>query len=390
MSKHKTKEKWIQLFKKYESDKWNWEKYYKNEVSFSTKKSKAKGKWSKYNYKLNEARKRFRKKYRQWKLLDNLFMAKKNENRCRKKKYDIDEVVSNLADKELRDIAKRYLEIKKKKDKKKEANSFTWSISRKAYVFGLHRTTFYKKPKKRIYKFDVYKDDIINIFNENKFRYGSGRLSKSLYKKGIIISDRTIRNYMNRWNLKCITRIAKRLGEKKYKIFVPDLVQRDFHGKKINAKATDVSYIPANEAQNFVYLSATIDHKTKYVHWSMSKFNDMKLIMDTQKQINEKDYVLHSDHAWQYFQPQLLNFNKYMNIKSSMKETNNPLDNREIEYFFGCLKSECLHHEKTNKMKFSEIKQLVSEYINWYNIKRIQKRLHWNAPAEASAKQSNV
>jgi cytochrome c553 len=51
-------------------------------------------------------------------------MEKKNETRGRKKKYDINEVVSNLTDEELRDIAKRYLEIKQKKDKKKEANSF--------------------------------------------------------------------------------------------------------------------------------------------------------------------------------------------------------------------------------------------------------------------------
>jgi hypothetical protein len=37
-------------------------------------------------------------------------------------------------------------------------------------------------------------------------------------------------------------------------------------------------------------------------------------------------------------------------------------------------------------MKFKEIKQLVANYINWYNTKRIQKRLHWKTPAEASAK----
>jgi hypothetical protein len=53
-----------------------------------------------------------------------------------------------------------------------------------------------------------------------------------------------------------------------------------------------------------------------------------------------------------------------MNIKTSMKATSDPLDNREIEYFFGCLKTECLHHEKTHKMKFKEIKQLVANYIN--------------------------
>lgn len=58
-----------------------------------------------------------------------------------------------------------------------------------------------------------------------------------------------------------------------------------------------------------------------------------------------------------------------------MKATSDPLDNREIEYFFGCLKTESLHHIKTHRMKFDEIKEHVKEYVDWYNTKRIQKRL---------------
>lgn len=224
-------------------------------------------------------------------------MEKAIETRGAKKKYDIEEVISNLTEKEKHDMLKRYLEITKKKDKKKEALRYDWSHSRRAYIFGLHRTTFYKKSKKRTYKYEKFIKDIIFRFHINKSRYGSMRLSQELMKKGINISDRTLRNYMSRLGLKTITRVAKRPGEKKYKVYVPDLVNRDYHGKYNDIKATDVSYIPANEEGNHVYLSATIDHKTKYVHWSISKDNDLKLVMDTQKQVKDTDYILHSDHA---------------------------------------------------------------------------------------------
>ena len=41
MGRHTSKEKWIKLFKEYESGNWNWEEYYKNNIVFATWESKA-------------------------------------------------------------------------------------------------------------------------------------------------------------------------------------------------------------------------------------------------------------------------------------------------------------------------------------------------------------
>ncbi len=68
-----------------------------------------------------------------------------------------------------------------------------------------------------------------------------------------------------------------------------------------------------------------------------------------------------------------------------MGRIGNSLDNREVEYFFSNLKSECLNHIPTYKMTLNEIILIVNDYINWYNTKRIQKRLQWKTPASASA-----
>jgi len=51
-------------------------------------------------------------------------MNKSIETRGRKPKRNLDEIISNLTEQEKEDIVRRYLEITKEKDKKKEANKF--------------------------------------------------------------------------------------------------------------------------------------------------------------------------------------------------------------------------------------------------------------------------
>ena len=58
-----------------------------------------------------------------------------------------------------------------------------------------------------------------------------------------------------------------------------------------------------------------------------------------------------------------------------MGRVGNSLDNREVEYFFGRLKGEYLNHIKTYTMNIDEIRKHISWYINWYNTKRIQKKI---------------
>ena len=120
MGKHKSKEKWIKLFNHYESDDLEWDKYYKNEVVFANWQSKAKVIKRNPSYKKRAARSRFRKKYKEWKILDNKFMNKTIETRGRKPKGNSNEEIPNLTEQEKDDIVRRYFEIIKEKNKKKE------------------------------------------------------------------------------------------------------------------------------------------------------------------------------------------------------------------------------------------------------------------------------
>jgi putative transposase len=69
-----------------------------------------------------------------------------------------------------------------------------------------------------------------------------------------------------------------------------------------------------------------------------------------------------------------------MNIKQSMSRKGNCHDNAPIESFFNLLKRERLY--RYNILDLDQLKQLVDEYINWYNNDRISLKRKGLSPVE--------
>ncbi|WP_232954701.1 IS3 family transposase [Mycoplasmopsis cynos] len=83
---------------------------------------------------------------------------------------------------------------------------------------------------------------------------------------------------------------------------------------------------------------------------------------------------MHSDHGSAYSSIDYIDKIKSLNGKISMSRIGNSLDNREIEYFFSILKSEIFPNfsMKYWQMNFDELSYKISEFVNWYNYKRIR------------------
>ncbi len=387
MAKHKTKEEWIALFKRYEKTHKIPKTYFEDMDFKECQESKAKHAYVRTsNYKIGQGRQRFFIKYKKWKILDNMFMSKKQEIKRKIPKRDIDGFVKKLTREQLEEIARKHIK-QNEKNKDKTARYSHFSKTEMAFILNVHRTTLYKKKKPRVYKLDEFKKEICTTFSENKGIYGRRKMKIILKQKGISVNARTLGRCLNRWGLITKTRVAKRKSESKNtNVYCMDLVKRNYNPKEDNILATDVSYIPANTEGNHVYLSVVISHKTKLIEsWKLSKNNDTQLVMDTLTNLKRKHFILHSDHGSQYSTFQVQNWLKNINSQTSMSRIGNSLDNREVEYFFGCLKGEYLNHIRTHTMSIDEIKKHISWYIDWYNTKRIQKRLQWKTPASASA-----
>lgn len=90
--------------------------------------------------------------------------------------------------------------------------------------------------------------------------------------------------------------------------------------------------------------------------------------------------ILHSDQGWQYRMRRYQNILKEQGITQSMSRKGNCLDNAVVECFFGTLKSECFYLDEFSNI--SELKDAVTEYIDYYNSRRISLKLKGLSPIE--------
>ncbi|WP_435128664.1 IS3 family transposase [Mycoplasma sp. 6243] len=273
-------------------------------------------------------------------------------------------------------------------------NSILWNCRK---ILDATRQTISKwktnSISKKEEKYEQYREIILKVFYENKQVYGRVKMSIVLREKyGIYINYRTLGRIMKYLNIKSIVRNKKKAREKKNTNFQKeDLVKRDFNDKDSRGIiATDVTYIPAPADlklfQNHIFLSAIIEYKTKRIlGYSISTKNDLKLVIDNFKNIkdfNRDSFIIHSDHGYQYTSKYYIDMIERKNGKVSFSRVGNSLDNREIEYWFSCLKSEWLKKVDYSKITFNELKKLIHQYIIWYNIKRIQSVLDWKSPQQ--------
>ncbi|MGL4616628.1 MAG: transposase [Mycoplasmoidaceae bacterium] len=205
----------------------------------------------------------------------------------------------------------------------------------------------------------------------------------------ISLSSRQIGRYMTKLGLNCTIRSQNRKVKevKNTKYLIKNIVQRDYNNESLSKRiiATDVTYIPARIGikQNHVFLSASIDHKTKeIVRWNLSLSNDVENLLSSLEQVDRSEkIIIHSDHGIQYssslFKEKKVLYNKWT---QSMSRIWNSLDNREIEHLFGVFKTELIYRINPAKLTFNQIKRTFGNYIKYYNNERIQKKLLWMSP----------
>ena len=103
----------------------------------------------------------------------------------------------------------------------------------------------------------------------------------------------------------------------------------------------------------------------------------VNLVLDTIRDAKAKEKVtdglaLHSDPGFQYLSQEYFNLTKSYHISPSMSRRGNPYDNALAENFFLILKTECIHRVKLRT--FAEAKQVIDEYIYFYNYVRLQSK----------------
>jgi len=206
--------------------------------------------------------------------------------------------------------------------------------------------------------------------------YGYRRVHIWLKKRGIYRNPKTVLRVMQKYGL--LSEIRRRrkyrqMGELLHRY--PNLLDRRFTAGRPNQKwVTDISYI--HTGHGVLYLSMIRDlYDNSIVAYKMGTEQTVRLVLDTIRAAKRKEKVttelqLHSDQGFQYTSQAYFNLTQEYGIIPSMSRRGNCYDNAMAENFFSILKTECISRAKP--ATFSEARQLLDDYIWFYNNERIQ------------------
>ena len=153
--------------------------------------------------------------------------------------------------------------------------------------------------------------------------------------------------------------------------------------------ATDVTEISMFGIK--IYLSPIKDLHTNMIESNeVGKHADIKMAIRMFEKIKEKAIpegtIIHSDQGLIYNSIKYQKLLEENNFIQSMSRKGTPIDNAPMESFFSTLKSELIYNPLVTFESYEDLIEKIKEYIEFYNTKRIQKKLGYLTPSEFKEK----
>lgn len=247
--------------------------------------------------------------------------------------------------------------------------------------FGVSRAGYYKwvkgleEPDPDVERMEA----VEAVYEASHKIYGYRRITIQLQdKQGMCINHKAVLRLMHKLGIRSVARKPTPYRKmEKLDIYhhYDNVLARDFVASAPNQKwATDITYIRTQ--QGWAFLSMIKDLYDGFiVAHVLHDRNSIALVTQTLQQAKENEkaidgLILHSDQGTQYTSQAYHVLTAQYHITPSMSRRGNCWDNAPAESFFSHLKEEYLHHHL--RPTFEQAKQLIAEYIHFYNYERIQ------------------
>lgn len=204
------------------------------------------------------------------------------------------------------------------------------------------------------------------------------------------MNPKKIRRLMHKFNFFAKVRranpyknIAKANQEHK---MLPNALNREFtQDEPGKVFLTDITYL--NYDGRTAYLSCVKDVATREIlAYELSNTLKMSIVFNTLTKLYDKlegnihpEAMIHSDQGFHYTHPEFQECVRQMNLRQSMSRRGNCLDNAPMESFFGHMKDEVDYKQAKS---FGELKQMIDQYMIYYNESRKQWSLKKMTPIE--------
>lgn len=259
-------------------------------------------------------------------------------------------------------------------------------------ILNLARATYYYHLKRLTHKDkdNELKELIQGIYTEHKGRYGYRRIHLELRNRGYHVNHKKVQRLMSELDLKARIRANRRYNSYKGEVGkkADNLIKRDFKASKPLEKCyTDITEFSIPASDQKLYLSPVLDgYNGEIIAYHLSSSPNLQQL---QAMLNEafpeetyQDTILHSDQGWQYQHAYYHNFLEDRGMKPSMSRKGNSLDNGMMESFFGTLKTEMFYGFEKEFTSLEALELAISEYIDYYNNKRIKLTLKGLSPVQ--------
>ena len=255
------------------------------------------------------------------------------------------------------------------------------------------RSTYYAAlnhvPSKREQEYVAFSNEVLNVYNEFKKRYGAIKIHRELNERDIPCSVKRVQRHMKKLDIKSI--VIKKYQYQKNQGIIPDdkenILNRDFNADTVFKKlVTDITYIHVVN-EGWTYLASVMDlYDCKIIGWAYGKNITAELATKAVKNAclnmsNTTGIILHSDLGSQYTSDEFESYLQAQGIIHSFSRKGNPYDNACIESFHSVLKKEEVY--TTTYHTFEEAKAALFEYIeSFYNRKRRHSALGYKTPQQ--------
>jgi putative transposase len=274
-----------------------------------------------------------------------------------------------------------------------------YPIQKLCEIAGIRKSSFYKWRNRKESANEQFNKELIPLikdaYQERDGILGYRQMTIKLNREhNLIVNHKRIYRLMGILHLQSVCR-------KKRKNYIPstpeitadNVLNREFtadqFGEKWLTDVTEMKYSPDKKA----YLSAILDLGDKsIVAFVLGHSNNNELVFTTfdlaHKEYPDAKPLFHSDRGFQYtsklFQKKLAD----AQMTQSMSRVSRCIDNGPMEAFWGTMKSEMYYLKKFSS--YNELEAAVTEYMDYYNHNRYQKRLNCMTPLEYRRYLSNT
>ncbi len=261
---------------------------------------------------------------------------------------------------------------------------FILNVSSSGYYDWLRRGQ-----NKRLKKDEKLLEEIKQIHEVNKGRYGSPRIFHSLKNKGIAVGKQKVERLMQEHGIKSIVkRKFKVTTDSSHSMKIkPNLVCQDFEVQAPNVLwSGDITYIQTKEG--WLYLSMILDlYSRKILSWRIDESMNKDIVLKPMREAIKarkppKNLIFHSDQGSQYASKSFQNTLKFFGVKSSMSRRGNCWDNSPSEALFGTIKKELIYPRKIYSTKAEAREEIIAYIEGYYNCKRIHSSIGYKTPIE--------